>query len=170
MSWALIWRGIFAVVFGCVAIFWSGITMAALIIWFGAFTFLSGIFTCIASVQAARHHTQWGLLLVSGLLSIVVGVLALISPGQMAVAMVWVLGAWAIMTGVFELATALTSTWAGGKRWLLVGTGIVSVALGCLLIGNPLAGAISLVWLLGGYALLIGMLFIFMGTQFRKIR
>lgn len=168
-SWALIWRGVFAILFGLAAVLWSGATVTVLIIWFGAFTFISGIFTSLAALSAAASHSQWGLMLVSGLLSIVVGILALISPVQMALAMVWVLGAWALLTGVFEIATALTSPWIGSHKWLLALAGLVSVVFGCLLIGNPIAGAVSLVWLMGGYALMLGVLFVVMGFKFKAL-
>ncbi len=168
-SWALIWRGVFAILFGLAAVLWSGTTVTVLIIWFGAFTFISGIFTSLAALSAAASHSQWGLMLVSGLLSIVVGILALISPVQMALAMVWVLGAWALLTGVFEIATALTSPWIGGHKWLLALAGIVSVVFGCLLISNPIAGAFSLVWVMGGYAVVVGILFVVMGFRFKSL-
>lgn len=168
-SWALIWRGVFAILFGMAALLWSGATVTVLIIWFGAFTFISGIFTSLAALNAASLHSQWGLMLVSGLLSVVVGLMALASPAQMALAMVWVLGAWALLTGVFEMATALTSPWAGSHKWLLVGAGIASIVFGYLLIANPLAGAFSLVWIMGGYALLVGTLFVVMGFRFKTL-
>lgn len=167
-SWALIWRGVFAILFGLAALLWSGATITVLIIWFGAFTFISGIFMSIAALNAAALHSQWGLMLVSGLLSVVVGLIALASPAQMALAMVWVLGAWALLTGVFEMATALTSPWIGSRKWMLVGAGIVSIVFGYLLIANPLVGAVSLVWIMGGYALLIGVLFVVMGFRFKS--
>lgn len=166
-SWALIWRGVFAILFGAAALLWSGATMTVLIIWFGAFTFISGIFTSLAALNAATHHNQWGLMLVSGLLSVVVGILALASPAQMIVAMVWVLGAWALLTGIFEMATALTSPWTGSRKWLLTAAGIVSIVFGYLLFANPVAGAISLVWIMGGYAALVGLLFVVMGFKFK---
>lgn len=167
-SWALIWRGVFAVLFGAVALFWSGATMTVLIIWFGAFTFISGIFTSLAALNAAAHHNQWGLMLVSGLLSVVVGILALVSPAQMIIAMVWILGAWALFTGIFEVATALTSPWTGSRKWLLTAAGILSIVFGYLLFSYPIAGAVSLVWIMGGYALAVGALFIVMGFKFKK--
>lgn len=168
-SWALIWRGVFAILFGMAAFFLSGVTLTVLMIWFGAFTFISGVFTSIAALNAASQHSQWGLMLVSGLLSVVVGLLALASPGQMAFAMVWVLGAWALFTGVFEMATALTSPWAGSRKWLLALAGIVSVVFGFLLLANPAAGALSLIWIMGGYAVFIGVLFVVMGFRFRTV-
>lgn len=103
----------------------------------------------IAALNAAALHSQWGLMLVSGLLSVVVGLIAMASLAQMALAMVWVLGAWALLTGVFEMATALTSPWIGSRKWMLV-------------------GAVSLVWIMGGYALLIGVLFVMMGFLFKN--
>lgn len=168
-SWALIWRGVFAILFGLTALLWSGATILVLTIWFGAFSFISGVFTSLAALSAAAHHSQWGLMLVSGLLSVAVGVMALVAPGQMALAMVWVLGAWALLTGVFEVATALTSSWAGSRKWLLVGAGILSIVFGNLLILNPLAGADSLVWMMGGYAVVVGAFFVVMGFRFKVL-
>lgn len=165
---ALIWRGVFAVLFGVTALLWSGITIEMLVLWFGAFSLISGIWTTVSAVRAASHHTQWGLLLMSGLLSVAVGVLALVSPGQMAVALVWVLGVWALITGIFEIAAALTSPWAVSNKGLLGMAGLFSVVFGVLLIANPIAGALSLVWLMGAYAILVGGMLVVLGVQLRK--
>lgn len=168
-SWAMIWRGVFAILFGLTALLWSGATITVLVLWFGAFTFISGVFTSLAALNAASLHSQWGIMLVSGLLSVVVGLIALGSPVQMALAFVWVLGAWALFTGVFEVATGLTSPWIGSRKWLLVFAGMVSIAFGYLLMANPVVGAQSLVWIMGGYALLVGALFLVMGFRFKTL-
>lgn len=167
-AWSLIWRGLFAVLFGYLALFMSGVTVAVLMIWFGAFVLVGGIFATMASFQAAREHTQWGFLLFNGILGIVVGVLTLASPSQMAVALVWVLGVWALMAGIFEIVAAVTSPWVVGNKGLLAFVGIISILFGVMIIANPLAGAISIVWLMGAYALLVGFTLIVLGFKLKQ--
>ncbi|HTE85992.1 MAG TPA: HdeD family acid-resistance protein, partial [Dehalococcoidia bacterium] len=135
--WAVLIRGIAAVVFGILAIAWPAHTLVALIILFGAYALVDGVFSIIAAIRAAEHHSHWFALLAEGVLGIIVGLIAFIHPGIAAVAFVYFIAAWAIITGVLELFAAVRLRRELGGEILLILGGIASVVFGILLAVFP---------------------------------
>ncbi len=165
--WALALRGLAAVLFGLAAFLWSGITLAVLVILFGAYALVDGIFAVVAAVSTARQNEHWWALLIEGLAGIAVGVMTFFWPGITALALVYIIAAWALITGILEIVAAIRLREYIAGEWLLGLSGIVSVILGVLLMLHPGAGALAFVWLIGGYAIFFGILMIALAFRLR---
>src|SRR5947208_6287076 len=162
-------RGIIAVVFGVLALVLSpGITLLFLVYLFGAFAFIGGI---AAAALALRYTRQegWALLLVEGILGIVVGVVAFAWPGITAFALLFLIAAWAIVTGITQIVGALTLPPGIGHKWLLLLSGLLSVIFGVLITLWPGAGLLTVVWVIGIYALVFGSMYIAVYFQSRAL-
>jgi uncharacterized membrane protein HdeD (DUF308 family) len=163
-----LFRGIAAVLFGIIAIVWPKMTLSALVFVFGLFVVISGI----TAVVAALRNTEfpgWGWLLGEGILSIVVGVVALVWPGITALAFLYLLAAWAILTGIFEVIAPLAYPMSGGRAVLTALTGVISIIFGILIAAQPSSGLLAVVWLIGVYAILFGIMYIGMYFQTRSL-
>jgi uncharacterized membrane protein HdeD (DUF308 family) len=153
--WALALRGVFAILFALVAFFLPGITAAALIILFGAYAFVDGVFALVAGLRAARHHGRSGALLLEGILNLLIGIIVFVWPGPALVALIYLIAIWAVVSGIAMMAAGMALIRHSGE-WLLVLSGVISVLLGIILFVQPAAGVIALSWWLGFYALLFG--------------
>lgn len=154
--WSLVIRGVLAILFGIVAFIFTGQTMLALVYVFGVFALLSGISSLVLAVRAGEAHQRWSWLAVSGLLSIAASVIAFVWPSITALAFVLLLAAWAIVTGIMEITFALALPGTLAHPWLMAFSGVLSVLFGILLAVWPRAGAVTLTWLVGIYAILFG--------------
>jgi uncharacterized membrane protein HdeD (DUF308 family) len=155
-KWALILRGILAIVFGILVWVWPGLSLLVLIILFGIFALASGIAALVAAFRAHRSHRGWWLLAVSGVLGIAAGIVAFVWPGETALILLYIVAIWAIVTGVSEIAAAFTPGRTSTDEWLLVLSGVISIIFGILLFVFPGTGLLALVWLLGIYAIIYG--------------
>ena len=134
----------------------------ALIIVFGAYAFLDGILAVVVAIQERRVLPHWGWLLVEGIAGIVLGIIAFVWPFRTALILLFIVAAWAIVTGALEIAAALAV-----RSWLIALAGILSVAFGILLFAHPGAGLLSILWLVGIYALIFGVILIVHAFQLR---
>ncbi len=153
--WVLALRGALAILFALVAFFLPGITATVLVLVFGAYAFVDGIFALIAGLRAARHHGRSAPLLIEGVLNLLIGVLVFLWPVAALVALVYLIAIWAVVTGVLLIAAGIALIRHSGE-WLLVLGGIISVLLGIVLFFAPGAGIVAISWWLGIYALLFG--------------
>lgn len=165
--WALALRGLFAIVFGLIALFMPGLTLVALVILFGAYSLVDGVFGVAAAVRAAESHNRWGWLLVEGIAGILTGIITFVWPGITAIVLLYLIAAWAIVTGVFELLAAFRLRGHIANEWLLLLGGAASVIFGVLLIAQPGAGALALLWLIGIYAIVFGVLVLALAFRLR---
>jgi uncharacterized membrane protein HdeD (DUF308 family) len=166
--WLFTLRGIIGIIFGCIAVIFPGPTMLSLVIFFSAYMLVDGIAGIISAVRAIRRkEDRWGLLIFEGLLDIAVGVLAFLWPGITVVAFVWLIAAWAIVTGGLMTAAGLRLNIDHGRWWLVLG-GLLSLAYGVLLIIAPLIGAIVLTWWIGAYALAFGIALVIFSFKLRS--
>jgi uncharacterized membrane protein HdeD (DUF308 family) len=154
--WSLVIRGVLAILFGLVTFFYTGQTITALIYVFGVFALLSGAVTLVAAVRTGEAHRRWGWLAASGLISVAAGVVSLVNPNATALAFVYLVAAWAILSGVAEVAFALALPQTLAHPWLEALTGALSVLFGVLLAVWPKSGETALIWLIGIYAILYG--------------
>jgi uncharacterized membrane protein HdeD (DUF308 family) len=154
--WSLAMRGVLAILLGMGAFVFTGQTMLALVWMFGAFAVLSGVASLALAVRAGEAHQRWALLAVSGVLSITAGVAAFVWPGLTALAVVLLVAFWAIATGILEISFVLAAPISVPHPWLLACSGLLSVIFGVVLAAWPRAGAVSLTWLVGLYALAYG--------------
>ena len=165
--WAIALRGVAAIIFGLVALMMPRITMAALILLFGAYALVEGIFNVIAAVRGHSGAPRWFLLL-EGVVSIAAGLVAFVWPGLTALVLLYVIAAWAIVTGVLEIAAAVRlHNRIRGEWWLFLG-GILSVVAGVLMMWAPGAGALALVMWIGAYVLALGVLHVGLAFRLRR--
>jgi uncharacterized membrane protein HdeD (DUF308 family) len=168
--WALALRGVAALLFGLIALFAPGFVAVWLAILFGAYALIDGIFAIIAGIRAAERHERWWPLALEGLLSVIVGLIALVMPVAAAVALLYFVSAWAIVTGVFRISAAIRLRKEVRGEWLLILNGALSVLLGILIVAHPGAGLITLVWVLGVYAIIYGIVLVGLAFKLRAHR
>jgi uncharacterized membrane protein HdeD (DUF308 family) len=156
--WALALRGGVAILFAVtafVAFLWPVMTAVVLILVFGAYAFVDGIFALIAGLRLARQHGRSAPLLIEGVLNILIGLICFIWPEPALIATVYLIAIWAIISGVAMIAAGIALIRHSGE-WLLVLGGVISILLGVILFFQPGAGVIALAWWFGIYALLFG--------------
>jgi len=163
-----LFRGIAAIAFGILALVWPKLTLLALVILFGIFAIISGIAAVAASLGDRREH-GWGLLLFEGILWLLVGVVALVWPGITAFAFLFLLAAWAILTGILELIAPLSFPMSGGRAALMALAGLVSIVFGILIAVQPAAGLLAVVWLIALYAIVVGVLYLVAYFEARSV-
>ncbi len=154
-----LFRGIVAILFGILTLVWPKLSLTVLVLLFGIFAVVSGI-TAVAAALRNTREQGWGLLLFEGIVGILAGVVALVWPGITALAFLYLLAAWAIITGILEFIAPLSFPMSGGRAVLMVLAGVVSVVFGVLLAFQPASGLLAVVWLIGIYAIVIGVLYI----------
>jgi uncharacterized membrane protein HdeD (DUF308 family) len=164
--WAVALRGVFAVLFGLIALAVPGATILSLVLFFSAYMLVDGVFGIVAAVRAARQGERWGLLILEGLANIAVGVIAFVWPGLTAITFVLLLAAWSLISGGLMLGAAFRLSQAHGRWWLALG-GIVSIVFGVLLVMAPVLGAVVLTWWLGAYALIFGIALLVLAFKLR---
>ncbi len=165
--WILLVRGLIAIALGIVAWFRPGLSLAALVLLFGAYMLADGILGVWTAITGRKHHGDWALLLVWGLIGVGVGIMTLLAPGLTTLALLFYVAAWAIATGVLEIVTAIRLRREMKGEWLLILGGIASVALGVLLMARPGAGILTLLWLIAAYAVIFGVLLVILAFNVR---
>lgn len=165
--WAVVLRGVIALAFGVIAFFYPPTTLAALVLLFGVYALVDGVFAFVAAVRAAARHERWGTLILEAVSGVAAGVLTFVWPELTALVLLYLIAAWAIVTGVFEVIAAVRLRREIPGEWMLALGGIASVAFGILLVANPGSGALVVVWIIGGYAMLFGVLLVGLGLRLR---
>ena len=155
--WVLALRGVFAIVFGVLAIVWPGLTAVVLVLMFGAYALVDGIFALVAALRLAGQHGRSGGLLLEGILNIVIAIICFVWPAAALVALVYLIAIWAIVSGVALMAAGLALVRFVGELLLLI-SGLLSIILGVILFIHPVVGVVALSWWLGIYALLFGIM------------
>jgi uncharacterized membrane protein HdeD (DUF308 family) len=168
--WAIALRGVAAIIFGILAFVWPEVTAAALIFVFGAYALADGLFNIIAAVTGRSGARSWWALLLAGLVSIGAGLVAVFMPGLTALALIYVIAAWALVRGVFEIAVAIRLRNVITHEWWLGLSGALSIVFGVLLMLAPGAGAVALVLWIGAYAVIFGVLLVALGVRLRGWR
>ena len=166
--WAFLLRGIFALIFGLIAIFMPVTAFLSLVFVFGAFALVDGIFAIVSAFTSNAKSENWWWLILEGLFGILIGVLTIIQPAAMGEAWLLLIGAWAIVTGILEIITAIRlRNEITGEFWLILG-GLISVAFGVFVAWAPLAGAFAIGFVIGIYALVFGVALIMLALRMRK--
>jgi uncharacterized membrane protein HdeD (DUF308 family) len=166
--WALALRGILAILLGLAAIVLPGVTLAVLITLFGAYAVVDGVLAIIAGVRAAERHERWWSPVLKGLAGIAAGVMAFIWPALTALALLYLIAGWAIVTGVLEVVAAVHLHRAHGE-WLLIINGVLSILFGLLIVVWPGAGLITLLWMIGVYAVIFGATLLVLAFRLRRL-
>jgi uncharacterized membrane protein HdeD (DUF308 family) len=164
----LIVRGIAGLVFGIVALAWPGITIAALVVLFGAYAIVDGVTNLVIGLTKTAAHGRSAATTFAGVVGIAAGVLTFMWPGITALALVTFIGAWALLTGFSEIVAGIRLRKEISGEWLLVLSGILSMAFGVLVFAFPGAGAVGIAWVLGAYATAAGAVLIMLGIRLRS--
>jgi len=162
--WVMLLRGIVAILFGVIAFLWPGLTLASLVLLVGVAFLSDGI----ASVAAGLRGRFWQSTLI-GVVSILAGLATFFSPGLTAMALLYVIAFWAIVRGVFEILAAIEFRKVIEGEVLLGLAGLLSIAFGVFIILNPGAGALSIVWMLAIYAVLLGVTLVILSFRLKSL-
>ena len=165
--WALAIRGVIAILFGLAALLRPGIALTALILLVGAYFLVDGVFAIVGVFGGTRSGTPRWLLLLEGVVGILAGIIAFVNPGITAIALLYLVAAWAVITGIAEIVTAIRLRQEIQGEWALIVGGILSVLFGVILAVLPGVGILSLIWLIGIYAVVFGVLMLISAFQVR---
>ena len=166
--WMLAIRGAAALLFGILALAWPGMTLVVLVAFFTAFAFVTAAACITAAIRNRRADNGWRLPLLLGLAAGAAGAIALLYPLLTALALVLLMGANALVSGVLDMAMAVRLRKQIRNEWLLGLAGLLSVAFGVLVLLFPGAGALAMVWLVSFYATLTGVLLLSLAFRMRR--
>jgi uncharacterized membrane protein HdeD (DUF308 family) len=165
--WMILLRGLVAILFGIMVLAQPGISLVSLVIVFGAFVLVDGATNVITALGGRREHEHWWVLLFAGLAGIVLGVLTFVNPGITALALLFYIAVWALVTGFMQIVAAIRlRKEIEGELWLGL-AGLASVVFGTILIARPGAGALAVLWLIGVYAVAYGVLLLLLAFRAR---
>lgn len=164
--WAVLLRGIVAILFGFVALFASGLTLNVLLILIVFFLIVGGLASIVGSLLATDHK-HWWIMLLNGLISIAVGIIIFSWPAITLLIMVALVAIWAILTGLFELFASLSASWAAPGKAMVALVGVLTIILGIVMLVYPGVTINVAVWLIGLYALIIGISLVFFGFKLK---
>jgi uncharacterized membrane protein HdeD (DUF308 family) len=156
--WLVLLRGVAGIIFGLATFLVPDISLAALVLVFGAYAFADGVLAIISAIRWRGETDRWWVILLEGLAGVAVGVITLFWPGITALTLLYMIAAWALLTGALEIAAAIRLRKVIAGEWLLVLSGIASIALAVLLALFPGAGLLAVVLWIGAYALVFGAL------------
>ena len=168
--WVPVIRGIAAIAFGVIAFTHPVMAIATLVLFFGAWVLIDGIFRIVAAIRHRGSDPDWAWQLVIGIIGIIVGLLTFHAPRVTALALVIYIAAWALMIGASEIVMAVKLRHEIKGEWFLILMGLASIVFAVLLLWNPVAGAAAVIWLIAWYAVVLGILAIFFGFRLRSLR
>lgn len=161
-------RGVAAVIFGVLALAWPTIALAVLVLVWGAYAFVDGVFTLLAAARMRESGRPiWPLVLV-GLLGVGAGLVAFFWPALTALGLLMLIAVWALVIGVLQIVAAIRLRRALVNEWWLGLSGALSVLFGVMMIANPGAGAVAVAWVIGAYAVFFGVMLVLLALRLRK--
>src|SRR5215472_10428431 len=167
--WVPVLRGVAAIIFGVIAFTHPVMAAATLVLFFGAWVLIDGIFRIVGAIGHRSSDPDWGWQLFIGILGIIIGLLTFHAPGVTALALVIYIAAWALMIGVTEIALAIKMRREITGEWIVIFMGLASIVFAVLLLWNPVAGAAALIWIIAWYAVIVGVLAIIFGFRLRSL-
>jgi uncharacterized membrane protein HdeD (DUF308 family) len=167
--WVFILRGVAAIGFGILAFLapqWGILVLMAL---FAAWAIVDGAGSLLTGIRTRGQDRSWWLEVLEGLVGIAAGVLAIVLLEYAVTALVLIIAAWSVITGIVEIVLAIRlRTVIEGEVWMAL-AGVASILFGVLLVIFPAAGALSLVWLIAAFAFVFGIFQIALGWRLRGI-
>lgn len=154
--WALLVRGLLAILLGIIALVAPGIALLAFIYIFAAYVLLDGLAAVTVAFFERRFIRSWWVLLLEGIAGLVFGLLALVWPAETALILLFLVALWALLTGIMEIGFAFILPGPVAQHWGLGIAGILSFIFGLVLIIHPAAGLLGVLWLVGIYAIVFG--------------
>ena len=166
--WLVLLRGLAAIAFGILALAWPGVTLVTLVLFWGAWALIDGVTALVAGWNAKDSgKPMWQIMLV-GLVGIAAGVLTFLMPGVTAIALLVMIAVWAIVSGVLQIVAAIRLRKEIANEWMLILSGALSVVFGALMIYNPSAGALAVLWLIAWFAIVFGALLVILAFRLKK--
>jgi uncharacterized membrane protein HdeD (DUF308 family) len=165
--WLILLRGLCAILFGVLTFIWPGVTLFTLVLLYGAFALADGIFALAAAITGNTPTPRWWLAVV-GLLGIAVGAMTFLWPGLTAVVLQVFIACWAIAIGILQIVGAIQLRKEIRDEWLLIAGGALSIVFGFILLTQPGVGALALLYVIGGYAILYGILLVWFSLRLRN--
>jgi len=163
-----LFRGLAAIVFGVLTLVWPGLSLTVLVLLFGIFAVINGVSAMVVALRN-REESHWGVLLFEGILGVLAGAVALVWPGITALAFLFLIASWAILTGILELVAPLSFPMSFGRGLLSVLSGIVSIVFGILIAARPASGLLTVAWLIGIYAIIVGIMQVVVYFEARSV-
>jgi uncharacterized membrane protein HdeD (DUF308 family) len=165
--WSLVIRGFLGIAVGILTFLWPGITLLALVFLFAGYALVDGVVSLTGAMHAVAAHERWGASLLEGIFGIAAAVITVLWPAITALSLVILIAAWAIITGIAEIAAAIRLRRLISGEWLLVLAGIASIIFGALIAAVPLAGALVIALWFGAYVMVFGVLLVVLGFRLR---
>jgi uncharacterized membrane protein HdeD (DUF308 family) len=154
-------------VFGLLAFAWPAVTLAILVLLWGAYALADGVLALIAAFRVRDRGKPFWALLIVGMLGMVAGLLTFFWPGMTALVLLAFIAAWALVMGVFQIVAAIRLRKVIEGEWLLALSGLLSVFFGALMLLNPGVGALAVIWIIASYAVVFGVLLIALGLRLK---
>ena len=165
--WMLLLRGLLAIAFGILVFTSPALSLVSLILIFGIFALADGLAAVVTAIRGRDENDDWWVVLLAGLAGMGVGVITFLAPGITALMLLFYIALWATVIGLLEIVTAIRlRREIQGEFWLIL-HGIVAVAFGVFLIARPGLGALSVLALIGAYAIASGILMIAFAFRIR---
>ena len=168
--WLYAVRGLVAVIFGILAFTRPEQALQALVLVFGAFALVDGIFAMAAGIATHRYFERWWAVLLEGVAGVVIGLLTFFWPNVTALALVYFIAAWALITGIFEIVASIQLRRMITGEWMLILGGLLSIVFSAMLFVFPVAGAVSVIWVIGTYAIFFGISEIIFAFRLHSLR
>jgi uncharacterized membrane protein HdeD (DUF308 family) len=166
--WAVLLRGIIAIIFGLIALLWAEFATIALVLIFGIYALAEGVILVANSWTNRTTNPRWWVPFIEGLAGITAGFLVFFLTDFAAFVIIYLIAVWALITGILEVITAIRLREEIQNEWALALSGILSVVLGILLIIWPAMGILAVIWAVGLYAVLFGLLMIYLAFKIRR--
>ena len=165
--WMTLLRGLVGILFGFLLFAKPGISLVSLVIVFGAYALVDGFANVVTAIGGRKEHPSWWILLLAGIAGIVIGILTFYNPAVTALALLFYIAIWAIVTGVLEIMAAVRlRKEIEGEFWLGL-AGALSVLFGMFLVARPAAGALAVLWVIATYAIVFGVILIALALKTR---
>lgn len=165
--WMFLLRGIVAILFGLLTFFAPGLAVASLVMYFGVFAFLDGATTTLGAIKSRKVDGSWWLFALEGVLGLIIGAMALTAPGAVALSFLVWFAVWLMFSGILRILTAIRLRKEIKGEWMMIAGGAIAFLFGVSLISQPVAGILGMTWLIGGFALLIGIVMVLLAMKAR---
>jgi uncharacterized membrane protein HdeD (DUF308 family) len=168
-SWgALFFGGVVSVLFGLVALIWPGKTLLIVIAFFGVFILAESVVAIIVTIARRKEYERWWIGLIGGLFGLVIGGITVFRPIAATVFLLYLVAAWALITGVLAIVAAIRLRKTIQNEWYLILSGIVAIIFSLFVFVRPVAAAVVMMWIISAFALVFGGLLIFLAFRVRR--
>ncbi len=166
--WLILLRGLLAIIFGLLTFAWPGLTLVTLVLFYGAYALVDGVFSLAAAVTKGPPEPRWWLAFI-GILGIGAGVVTLLYPQITGIVLLYLIAGWAIASGAFQIVGAIRLRKEISDEWLLGLSGLVSIIFGLVILAFPAAGALGVAFAIGAFAIVFGVLQVALSLRLKKM-